>query len=55
MDETEEVDPDKIASNRLINEILVYAVKGGLPKTPMNKVLAEKETIEGLSNIDATV
>ena len=52
---TEEVDSDEIARIRFIDEILVHAEKGGLPKPPMNKDPAEKDMMEGLYNIGVSV
>ena len=51
----EEVDLEELARDKLIEEILVYTVKGCLPKPPASKEEAEQEIKERLSTLDVKV
>ena len=51
----EEVDVEELARNRMIDEILVYTVKGGVPKPPAIKEETEQEIKERLSTIGVNI
>ena len=53
--ETEEVYLNELARDREIGEVLVYEVKGGIPKPPMTKEMAENEITDRFSSIGVNV
>ena len=54
-DTAEEADPEELAKDRMIEEILVYAVKGGLPKPPETKEMVEEEITERLNTLNVNI